>query len=667
MTSRRVLGIGLAALALAYSSVSGRNPAVAQREEPELRLNLEGGTDWINTAGPIHAADLKGKIVLLDFWTFCCINCHHVLPDLAYLEEKYKNELVVIGVHSPKFPAEAETANIRKKVAEYRIKHPVINDGRRAMWEAYGVRSWPSLYLFDATGKFMGRAEGEGNREMVDEAIGHLVKEAKAAKTLDTRPFVVRPESEKPHVGGLKFPGKVFADATGKRLFISDTGHNRIVVTDLAGKPIDVIGTGREGKKDGPYDQATFNRPQGLTLVGDILYVADTESHAIRAVDTKEKAVSTVAGTGEQAPGRPRGGPAKTSALSSPWDVLLIPGTRTLAIAMAGTHQIWKLDLDDNQVFPWAGNGRENIVDGTLVTAEFAQPSGLATDGDHLFVADSETSSLRMIGLKGDQKGKVTRIVGHGLFEFADVDGRGPEVRLQHDLGVAYGDGRLFVADSYNNKIKVCEPATKSVQTLAGNRESGRSDDPPQFDEPGGLSVAGTKLYVADTNNHAIRVLDLKTGKARTLALAGLAAPPEPKAAPSFPRATLISVPPAQVKPGEEVAIDVKLSIPAGYKLNAEAPLLYVIEASDPSALGEGVSPTGTKVDPPVATFTIKVPLAKAAQDGDELRLKLSLAEFVCKSGSSGFCTVNNFVWELPLRFAADGEAKVSVTNVPAK
>ena len=175
------------------------------------------------------------------------------------------------------------------------------------------------------------------------------------------------------------------------------------------------------------------------------------------------------------------------------------------------------------------------------------------------------------------------------------------------------------------------------------------------------------KLYVADTNNHTIRVLDLKTGNSKTLALSGLTAPPEPKLPPSFPKATLVSVPSTKVKPGQEVAIDVKLSIPAGYKLNAEAPLLYLVEASDPSALGEGVSPMGTKIDPPAATFTIKVPLAKDAKAGDSLSLKLSLAEFVCKSGSSGFCTVNNFVWELPLSFDADGEDKVSVTNVPAK
>jgi thiol-disulfide isomerase/thioredoxin len=90
------------------------------------RLSLEGGAGWLNTSGPIHLEELRGKVVLLDFWTYCCINCMHVLPDLAFLEDKYKNELVVIGVHTAKFEAEKSTENIRKKVAEYRIKHPVM-------------------------------------------------------------------------------------------------------------------------------------------------------------------------------------------------------------------------------------------------------------------------------------------------------------------------------------------------------------------------------------------------------------------------------------------------------------------------------------------------------------------------------------------------------------
>lgn len=637
-----------------------------QQQGQRVPGGLEGGTDWINVEGPIHLDDLKGKIVLLDFWTFCCINCHHVIPDLEFLEKKYPNELVVIGVHTPKFPAERETENLRKKVAEYRIKHPVINDANQILWGRFGIESWPTLLLIDARGNVIGAAPGEGNREVLDKAIGELVKKHKAAKELDTRPFVVRAESEKPHNGPLKYPGKILADGPGKRLFISDTGHNRVVVTTLTGKHVETIGSGNEGREDGPFVTASFNRPQGLCLVGETLYVADTESHAIRAVDLKARTVTTIAGTGEQSNRRKVSGPGKTTALNSPWDLILLPGTQTLAIAMAGPHQIWKLDLNDGEVSIWAGTGREDIIDGTLATAAFAQPSGLATDGKHLYVADSEVSGVRSIGLEGASKGRVASIVGVGLFGFGDLDGRGPEVRLQHCLGLAYGDGKLYIADTYNNKIKVCDPATRTVKALAGTRDGGTSDDPAQFDEPGGLSLVGSTLYVADTNNHAIRTLDITTGKAKTLALSrgGLTAPPRPKATPKFSRATMLQVAEKKVEPGKDVAIDVALTIPNGFKLNAEAPLLYLIESPDaPDALAEGTATTAVQIDPPAENFTIKVPLAKASVAGETLKIKLSLSVFVCKKGSQGFCTVNNFVWSLPVTFAEDGEKKISINN----
>ena len=659
--ARRTLRVAAIAVALLGAGLHA-SPAVAQREP--IRLNLEGGTGWINTGGPIHAEDLKGKIVILDFWTYCCINCHHVLPDLAFLEEKYKNEVVVIGVHTPKFTAEHDTENLRKKVAEYRIKHPVINDARQDIWSHYDIQSWPTIAVFNAKGHAIYARGGEGQREALDKVIAEAIAEAKAAKELNTQPFIVKPEAEKPHDGALRYPGKVLADGAGKRLFISDTGNNRIVVIDFKGQHLATIGSGREGKIDGEYKSASFNRPQGLCLVGDTLYVADTENHAIRAVDLKAQKVATAAGTGLQATLRTKSGPAKTTALSSPWDVVPINDGKTLAIAMAGTHQIWKLDLEDHLVSVLAGSGLENITDGTAAAAAFAQPSGLATDGDHLFVADSETSSLRTVGLKGATKGIVGRIVGHGLFEFADVDGRGSEVRLQHDLGVAYGDGKLYVADTYNNKIKVCDPATKSVKTLAGTRESGTIDEPAQFDEPGGVSLHGTTLYVADTNNHAIRAVDVNTGKTRTLTLKDVAAPAEEKLPPKFPRATAIQLPPVKLAPGAEVPIDVTLTVPNGYKLNADSPIVYLVEAPGAALLlGEAVSRSGSKIDPPAESFSIKVPLTRPLADKEELAIKVSMSVFICKKGSSGFCTVNNFVWTIPVTFGPEGAKAVELTN----
>ncbi len=527
-----ILGVVLAAVFSGYllrclsnPNPSAPLPARLASFRQEAQPSLEGGVGWINS-GPINLADLKGKIVLLDFWTYCCINCHHILPTLAKLEAKYKNELVIIGVHSGKFSAERNTENILRKVAEYRIKHPVVNDANMTIWERFGVTSWPTLVLITPDGKYAGARGGEVPFEDLDRIIGGVV--VKYKDQLNLKPIEFSAAQEPTAQGALLYPGKVLADPAGKRLFISDTGHNRIVVTDLEGKSPVTIGSGAAGFVDGDYEKASFNRQQGICLAGEILYVADTENHAIRAVDLKSKVVNTISGTGSQSPRSPLEryvGPAKTSALSSPWDIIQVPGWSGFYIAMAGMHEIWKLDIASGEVGVWAGSGYENIEDGDRLEARFAQPSGLATDGKKLFVADSEVSGVRVITGLNTEHPEVGRIVGQGLFKFGDIDGTGAEVRLQHCLGVAYGGGKLYIADTYNNKIKVCDPKTSAVKTFAGDGKTGSTDNPPRFYQPGGLSVAGDSLYVADTNNHKIRVIDIKSGAVKTLDIAGLSAP----------------------------------------------------------------------------------------------------------------------------------------------
>jgi DNA-binding beta-propeller fold protein YncE len=480
------------------------------------RLDLTGGVDWLNTDKAITAADLKGRVVLVDFWTLCCINCIHTLPDLAKLEAKYPGVLVVIGVHSPKFENEKKTESIRKAVLRYEVKHPVINDADHKIWKRYGVESWPTLLLFDPDGNYYGEVSGEGVYDVLDEHIGKLVKSFKQKKTLIETPLsfqLARDKGDSP----LYFPGKVLADAASGRLFVADSTNHRIVITDLGGKKIAVAGEGVEGFKDGTFAAARFSDPQGMALVGETLYVADRKNHALRALDLKDKAVRTVAGTGEQDRyGRNKGGPALKTGLNSPWDLLAHDGK--VYVAMAGHHQIWTYDPAQERVEPFSGNGRETISDGPHKLAAFAQPSGLATDGKVLYVADSETSSIRAVPFNA--QGQVSTVVGEGLFEFGDVDGVGEKVRLQHALGVAYRAGKLYVADTYNSKIKLIDPEKRSCTTFLG--------DPPgwlkakMFNEPGGLSIAGDKLYVADTNNHRIRVVDLTTKEVTTLALQGV-------------------------------------------------------------------------------------------------------------------------------------------------
>ncbi len=498
-----------------------RLASLRQVEQP----SLDGAVGWINS-GPITLAQLRGKIVLLDFWTYCCINCHHVLPTLAKLEAKYKNELVIIGVHSGKFDAERNTENIRRKVAEYRIRHPVANDANMVIWERFGVTSWPTLVLITPDGRYGGSRGGEVPFQDLDRVIGQVAARYKGQMNL--KPIEFPAEADRIVQEPLLFPGKVLADPAGKRLFISDTGHNRVVVTDLEGKSPTVIGSGGAGLVDGDFQKAQFNRQQGLCLVGETLYVADTENHAIRAVDMKNRRMRTISGNGAQSPRSPLEryvGNAATSGLSSPWDIIQLPGDHALHIAMAGPHQIWKLNLKTGKIATWAGSGYEDIEDGNLEFSKFAQPSGLATDGKHLFVADSEASGVRVISGIHTEQPTVGRIVGQGLFKFGDVDGVGAEVRLQHCLGLAYAPGKLFIADTYNNKVKVCDLDTSAVRTFVGDGKSGSSDDPARLYQPGGLSVAGERLYVADTNNHKIRVVDITTKTVKTLDLSALSAP----------------------------------------------------------------------------------------------------------------------------------------------
>ncbi|AMV36974.1 thioredoxin-like domain-containing protein [Planctomyces sp. SH-PL62] len=546
------LAAGVVALSAWYSN-TGPPPGPSATDAGRLHVrraslqappapSFDGAVGWINS-GPIDLASLKGKVVLLDFWTYCCINCHHILPDLEKLEKKYKNELVVIGVHSGKFDAERNTENIRRKVAEYRIKHPVVNDAEMIIWERFDVHSWPTRVLIDPDGQVVvfGRDEdgnpitsigGEGRYELFDFAIGKLADTFRKAGKLDETPMTFATEESQYADKPLLFPGKVLADAKSNRLFISDTGHDRIVQTDLDGKNPVLIGGGGQGLVDGDFATARFNRQQGMCLEGDVLYVADTENHAIRTVDLKAKTVTTVVGDGKQSDRDPRPpfeGPGKTSTISSPWDVIQVPGSRTIYIAMAGTHQIYAFDPESGVVRWFAGSGYENILDGTPAKSRFAQPSGFATDGENLFIADSEVSGVRVISGLRDAAPKVGRVVGMGLFEFGDRDGVGPaQVRLQHCLGLAFGDGKLYIADTYNNKVKVCDPEKAAVETFLGAVEAGDSDDPPRFHEPGGLSFADGKLYVADTNNHKIRVVDLGTRAVKTLEIPDLKPPGPP-------------------------------------------------------------------------------------------------------------------------------------------
>ncbi|MHB9032641.1 MAG: thioredoxin-like domain-containing protein [Anaerolineae bacterium] len=476
---------------------------------PEFPIDVE----WVNTDRKLSLAALRGKLVLLDFWTYGCINCMHILPDLRRLERQYPNELVVIGVHSAKFANEADSANIRRIIARYEISHPVVNDRNMVIWEQYGVHAWPTTVLIDPMGRVLAAHSGEG----VYSAFEGVIREAVAQYTRENKLQKEAPVTLRSMPGINKlllFPGKIIVNPSSEQLLIADSGHNRVVITNLEGVIQEIIGSGEAALQDGSYEQAAFNKPQGLAFQGAFVYVADTNNHALRRIDLVSRQVSTLAGDGELSYHIPEG-PATEVRLNSPWDLQLNDGN--LYIAMAGTHQIYLYDTISRSIRLFAGSGREALTDGDLLHAGFAQPSGLASDGQVLYVADSEASAIRAIDLQTTRR--VRTLIGAGLFDFGDIDGDLEKARLQHALGVALAGRQLYIADTYNHKIKVLDLASGVVRTYLGSSAGFRDGQNAAFHEPGGLAYWHNKLYVADTNNHAVRVIDLASKTVSTLTI----------------------------------------------------------------------------------------------------------------------------------------------------
>jgi hypothetical protein len=526
---------------------------------PQSRSNVHApefpaGLQWLNTDQPLTIAGLRGKVVLLDFWTYCCINCMHVIPELKTLEK----------TKSPPSP--------------------------------------------------------------------------------------------------LAFPGKVLADEAAGRLCIADSNHHRIMIADLQGNVLDVAGAGQEGHADGAFAEATFNHPQGMALDGPYLYVADTENHLIRRLDLQHRVVETLLGTGQQARQFNISGIGRAVAINSPWDVVVVG--RQLYIAMAGFHQVWVLNLGTMEAQPFAGSGREDIVDGQRLEAAMAQPSGFATDGKTLYVVDSETSSIRAVDL--GFIGTMQTIIGEGLFEFGDQDGTDPQVRLQHPLGVAQQQERLYVADTYNHKIKIIYPHLKTSQTYLGSGRAGSMDGAlAEFYEPGGLSIAGDKLYIADINNHAIRVADLASGEVSTLKLAGLVIADAVAgfAGMAWMDGEAINMPLQTIRAGTEGRLVINFELPPGYKLNPAAPMSYAVYVH-----GAGIQvPNSGR---PLSAHAIEFPLTLSFQTSPgshRAELDVEATFYWCREDNTGVCMIHSARWHVPLETSETVENRVLTVSTTAQ
>ncbi|XP_077205934.1 NHL repeat-containing protein 2 [Paroedura picta] len=664
--------------------------------ERDLKVpEFEAGLEWLNTEGPLSLhKDLSGKVVILDFFTYCCINCIHLLPDLHELEQKYssKDGLLVVGVHSAKFPNEKVLDNIKSAVLRYNITHPVVNDADASLWHELDVSCWPTLVIIGPRGNMLFTLVGEGHKEKLFLFTSIALKYYREQGQIKTDLIRTQLYRDSLPPSPLLFPGKVTVDSSGDRLVIADTGHHRILVVRKSGQILHIIGGPSSGRKDGIFSEASFSSPQGIAIKNDIIYVADTENHLIRKIDLQLKMVSTVAGIGVQGMDKEGGAQGEEQPISSPWDVVFgtsVSGVHegdVLWIAMAGIHQIWAFfleggklskgsDLKKGTCLRFAGSGNEeNRNNAYPHKASFAQPSGLSLAAEEpwncLFVADSESSTVRTISMKD---GAVKHLVGGerdpmNLFAFGDVDGAGINAKLQHPLGVAWDRRRnlLYVADSYNHKIKFVDPKMKNCATLAGTGEAGNvigSDfTSSTFNEPGGLCVeeGGCLLYVADTNNHQIKVLDLETQIVSLLPLvnaetvetvdgpvvqksATTRVPKLPKSAPN------VQLPTLAVSPGQALQFMLKLSLPPNVKLTEEAPSSWFLASEGSEWLLDEQNLSGKIEDiTRQPAISLEIPMSCLST---EVVLSIRVCLYYCSKDSSA-CIMKGISFNQPLHIA---------------
>lgn len=499
---------------------------------PKVRASELVGRGWLNTGGrSLGLADLRGKVVVLDFWTFCCVNCLHVLDELRDLESRFPDALVVVGVHSPKFVHEADPDALVAAVERYEVHHPVLDDPTLITWQAYAARAWPTLVVVDPEGYVVAHLAGEGHGPALAALVARLVDEHAAKGTLrrGDGPYVPVP----PAPGTLRFPAKAVALPNG-HLLVADAGHHSLAELAPDGETlVRRIGSGERGWADGGPEEARFAEPNGLCLVPSELgpwveydvVVADTANHLLRGVRLADGTVTTLAGTGEQ---YVVGGPDNLEPLrdadlpvprhvrlSSPWDVTWYAPWAAFVVAMAGTHSLWAFDPRQQSLEHVAGTMNEGLVDGPLREAWFAQPSGLAVDDERrLWVADSETSALRVI-TPAPTGARVDTVVGAGLFDFGHRDGAADEARLQHPLGVAVdADGSVLVADTYNGAVRRYTPVDPqtpgdwtSTRTGGAPREEGPGSVTTRAEglaEPSGLVVTADGVLVVESAAHRI-------------------------------------------------------------------------------------------------------------------------------------------------------------------
>ncbi|MEM9986381.1 MAG: redoxin domain-containing protein, partial [Bacteroidota bacterium] len=431
----------------------GRLDRVGRVRAPQLpsttRLWLQGG--------PIDLAQLKGRPVLLDFWTSGCINCLHVAQELEALQQAFP-ELVVIGIHTPKFQRESDPDLVRSAIQRLGLRHPIFLDEDRKLRELYAIRAWPTLVLIDPAGRIVRQVAGEGRTPELNQMLREM-RSSEGKAEADYAYLPALPKSENPF---LAHPEKLTLDPKTQRLFVAETGAHRILIFTPAGELIQQLGAGRAGYLDGDDQAAKLYFPQGLAVdpSGRYLYLADRGNHALRRWDAELKTVETLLGDGKQGRGYLPGWRGQAAQLNAPWD--LAWHQDWLYFACAGSHQIWRYHPQSGLAEVVLGRGEENLVEGSPAEALLAQPMALASDGQHLYWLDAEASALR----RWDGT-RVDTLIGTGLFAAGHQDGAFPHAQLQHPQGLAYRDGQLWIADTYNQAMRCYDLETGILSTVA--------------------------------------------------------------------------------------------------------------------------------------------------------------------------------------------------------
>jgi DNA-binding beta-propeller fold protein YncE len=482
---------------------------------PEFPASLT----WLNSEEKLSFEKLNGHVVLLYFWNYGSIYCLHTLPDMEYLQQKYEDKpFYVIGIHSGMFYNEQDPENVRSALARLKIDFPVVVDTKHVLRKGYGIRAWPTYVLIGSDRTGLAAIAGERRREVLERLVSGALKTEKKSNTLAQKKYTIKRPALKETQ--LSFPTNLALDLEKRILYISDSSHHQLVEaalqSPLTAKVLNRIGSGKQDLKNGSYSSASFSYPQGIAFHKGILYVADMGNHAIRTVDLAKQSVKTRIGNGEYGEfGKP----------NSPRDLVVYD--KTLYITMAGSHQIWTMDVNGKEIELYVGNGYENFIDGSALGSSLAQPSGITVDskGKRLYFTDTQSSALRYSSL---EDGSVKTLIGKGLYKYGFADGTYAEAALQLPLGICYINKKIYMADTYNHALREIDIEKGEILTLLRPRSSrdktsciidGKDSGILSLNEPGGLLVFDNRVYIADTNNHLIRVYDLTAKKMETLKL----------------------------------------------------------------------------------------------------------------------------------------------------